>query len=218
MLTQAVLFDLDGTLLDSLADLGESMNFVLQEMGLAAHPLTDYRTFVGDGIAMLARRSLPPDRRDARSIAACVTRMRQVYGGRATRKTRPYEGIAELLDALESRGVAKAVLSNKSHDLTVELVAALLGRWTFRPVLGERSGVPRKPDPAGALEVAAHLGLAPSRIVYVGDTPTDMATARAAGMRAVGATWGFRSEAELREAGADEIAHRPGDVLSHLVA
>jgi len=167
---------------------------------------------------MLARRALPPDRRDADTVSACVTRMREVYGRRAASKTRPYEGIPALLDALDTRGIAKAVLSNKPHDLTVELVAGLLGRWNFAAVFGERPGVPRKPDPAGALEVAARLELAPAAIVYVGDTPTDIATARAAGMRAVGAAWGFRSEAELREAGADQIARHPADVLSSLVA
>lgn len=216
MPTQAVLFDLDGTLLDSLADISGAMNFVLLEMGFAKHSLSDYRRFVGDGLTMLARRSLPPERRDEATVAACVAGMREVYAARVADKTRPYEGIPALLHSLESRGVAMAVLSNKPHDLTVELVGRLLGNWKFVAVFGERPGVPRKPDPAGAFEAAARLGLEPAGVVYVGDTPTDMETARAAGMLAVGATWGFRDETELRDAGADAIVHHPAEVLAHL--
>lgn len=218
MTHRAVLFDLDGTLLDSLADIGESMNSVLSEQGFARHPLSSYRSFVGDGVTMLARRSLPPDHRDEATVAVCVSRMRDVYAGRLADKTRPYDGIPNLLEELESADIAKAVLSNKPHDLTVDLVARLLGRWAFSVVFGERPGVARKPDPAGAVEVASLLGLDPEAIVYVGDTPTDMATARAAGMLAVGATWGFRDETELREAGADVIVHNPAQVLDHLRA
>jgi len=217
MAVRAVLFDLDGTLLDSLADIGESMNFVLREMGLGQHPLTDYRHFVGDGVTVLATRALPPDRRDDATVAACVARMRLVYGGRTTLKTRPYDGIPALLEELEERGIATAVLSNKPHDLTVGLVAELLGGWSFAVVFGERSGVPRKPDPAGAVEVAGRLGLEADSVLYVGDTPTDMATARAAGMRAVGATWGFRGEAELRAAGADFIVGHPLEIVPLLL-
>jgi len=216
MTHRAVLFDLDGTLLDSLADIGESMNFVLLEQGFTQHSLSAYRNFVGDGVSMLVRRSLPADRRDEATVAACVSRMRDVYAGRLADRTRPYDGIPDLLTGLESADIAKAVLSNKPHDLTVDLVARLLGRWSFAVVFGERTGVARKPDPAGAAEVAGLLGLDPAAIVYVGDTPTDMATARAAGMLAVGATWGFRDETELREAGADLIVHHPVQVLDLL--
>ncbi|MFN2425525.1 MAG: HAD family hydrolase [Candidatus Binatia bacterium] len=214
----AVIFDLDGTLLDSLEDIGESMNFVLKGMGLEEHPLSAYRGFVGDGVTVLAERALPPGKRDRATVTAVVARMRLIYGGRATLKTRPYEGVPALLDELAARGIGLAVLSNKPHDLTVQLVADLLGRWNFAVIFGERASVPRKPDPAAALEIAGLLALPASSIVYVGDTATDMATARAAGMRAVGVTWGFRSEAELRGSGAVRIARRPLDVLEHVIA
>lgn len=216
MKIRAVLFDLDGTLLDSLDDIGESMNLVLSGMGLATHALGEYRGFVGDGIAMLALRSLPAGRRDEAMVADCVARMRGVYAGRATQKTRPYEGIPQLLDLLDAKRVALAVLSNKPHQLTVDLVEKLLPRWSFAAVFGERAGVPRKPDPAGALEIAELLRFAPSSILYVGDTPTDLATARAAGMPAIGAAWGFRSEAQLVAAGATAIARSPADLASYL--
>jgi phosphoglycolate phosphatase len=216
MRSRALIFDLDGTLLDSLADIGESMNSVLASMGLPTHPLSDYRAFVGDGVTMLATRALPEGRRDDASLAACLAGMREIYAGRATSKTRPYDGIPALLDALAKAGLPMAVVSNKPHDLTCRLVSQLLGRWRFGAVFGERAGVPRKPDPASALEAASCLGVAPADVLYVGDTATDMATATAAGMRPLGVSWGFRGEDELRAAGAFAIAARPADVLEAL--
>lgn len=216
MRIEAVLFDLDGTLVDSLADIGESMNIVLQEMGFPGHTLSDYRAFVGDGVAVLARRSLPEGSRDDATVSACVARMREVYGARSDEKTRPYDGIADLLDGLTARGLKLAVLSNKPHDLTVALVASLLGRWTFAPVFGERAGVPRKPDPTAAVEAARLLGVSPGAVLYLGDTPVDMKTARAAGMPAIGVSWGFRSAGELQAAGADAVVDRPVEVLERV--
>ena len=211
--TRAVVFDLDGTLLDSLADIGESMNLVLERDGMPVHPLADYREFVGDGITMLARRALPEGRRDNAAVARAAASMRQVYSERLAVRTRPYDGIPELLDALHRRGTKLAVLSNKLHEMTVALVEKLLARWTFDPVFGERPSVPKKPDPASALEIAGLLGIAPAAIAYVGDTRIDMETARRAGMLAIGAAWGFRPESELRTAGAAAIARTPLDVL-----
>jgi phosphoglycolate phosphatase len=213
---RAVIFDLDGTLVDSLADIAESMNTVLVSMGFPAHPLADYRRFVGDGMAMLARRVLPADRVDDATVEECVARLRKVYAGRATQRTAPYDGIPELLGGLASRGIRMAVLSNKPHDLTVKLVQQLFPRSPFEAVFGERPGIPRKPDPAGALEIAAMLGLDPSDFLYVGDTPTDVATARAAGMCAAGASWGFRDAEELTAAGAPVIVKSPAEVMDHL--
>jgi phosphoglycolate phosphatase len=213
---RAVLFDLDGTLLDSLADIAQSMNIVLRERGLAGHSSDSYRAFVGDGVTKLVERALPPERRGREEIAACVDRMREVYGKRCSDRTRPYDGIAELLDALVERGLPLAVLSNKPHDLTVRLVSELLSRWAFAFVFGERPGVPRKPDPSSAREVAALLGVEPRDCLYVGDTPTDMATANAAGMPSVGACWGFRDAEELRNAGAGALASTPTDVVDRL--
>lgn len=216
MTRRAVLFDLDGTLVDSLEDIGDSMNLVLAERGFPTHASSAYRGFVGDGVTVLTRRALPEGNRDETTLAACVQRMREVYGARSEAKTRPYEGIPGLLDRLVERGLRLAVLSNKPHDLTVALVQGLLGAWPFDPVFGERSGVPRKPDPTAALEVARLLGLPPREVLYLGDTPIDMATARAAGMPVLGVAWGFRSRSELLAAGADAVVDTPADVLAHL--
>jgi len=209
----AILFDLDGTLLDTLADLGNSMNAVLCSMVLPVHPLDSYKRFVGDGVVLLARRALPPDRQDDASVNACVAAMRREYGAHAFDRTRPYDGVPELLDECARRGLATAVVSNKPHDMTMLMVGRLLDRWQFNAVFGARDGVPRKPDPAAILEAAAATGMDPSRFVYLGDTGTDMRAAMAAGMYPVGALWGFRDEHELRENGARMCIGRPREIL-----
>lgn len=210
---QAVIFDLDGTLLNSLEDLADAMNAVLGAATLPGHPLDAYRYFVGEGIETLVRRALPENHRDEAAVARFVAAMAAEYDRRCLVKTRPYPGVPALLDALTARGVPMAVLSNKPHGPTVEMVAALLGSWTFAAVLGARPGVPKKPDPAGARELAGLLGLPAAAIVYVGDTATDMATAAAAGMFGVGVLWGFRTAEELRAAGARALVGEPRELL-----
>ena len=212
---RAVLFDLVGTLLDTLEDLADSMNAVLCRMGFPVHPVESYRYFVGDGQEFLVRRALPEEKRgDEGTVRACVAEMREEYGRRWAAKTRPYEGIPELLETLAARSVKTAVLSNKPDDFTKIVVARFLPRWTFGAVRGLLPGGPRKPDPAGALAIAAELGLPPSDFVYLGDTATDIMTAVAAGMYPVGALWGFRTAGELFSAGAERLAARPEELLA----
>jgi phosphoglycolate phosphatase len=213
---QAVLFDLDGTLLDTLADLAGAMNCVLRQRGLPEHPLDAYKRFIGDGVANLVGRVLPPGCDDPALRAECVAAMRAEYARRWDQQTRPYPGVPELLDALSARGLPLAVLSNKPDEFTQLCVARLLLRWRFQTVLGERPGVPRKPDPSGALEIARAFELAPERVLYLGDTGTDMQTAVAAGMWPVGALWGFRDAAELRAHGAAALIERPQELLQWL--
>ena len=210
---RAVLFDLDGTLLDTLEDLADSTNAALAALGFPPHPVDEYRTLVGDGIRNLALRALPDGRRDDATVDRCIRLTREEYGRRWDAKTRPYPGVPELLDELARRGVRMAILSNKPDAATGEVVAKLLPRWQFDVVRGAREGVPLKPDPAAALEVAEALGAAPAEVLYLGDTNTDMRTARAAGMRAVGALWGFRTAEELQTAGAQDLVARPQDLL-----
>jgi phosphoglycolate phosphatase len=216
MKCRGVLFDLDGTLLDTLQDLADSMNAALVRLGAEPHETAFYRTAVGDGMEMLALRSLPESRRDPASVAVCASAMRDEYGRRWAAATRPYPGIPELLDRLAERRATMAILSNKPHDFTTAIVDALLGRWPFAAVLGGRPGRPRKPDPAEALAIAGDLGITPAGWLYVGDTNTDMETARAAGMRAVGALWGFRTEQELLAHGALRTAAHPLQILDLL--
>jgi phosphoglycolate phosphatase len=192
------------------------MNSVLEGMGFPQHPLAAYRYFVGDGVEMLAQRVLPADSRDDAAIARCVQGMREAYERRWAAKSRPYEGMPELLDALTRRGVIMAVLSNKPHAFTEKVVATLLPRWRFARVLGARPGVPKKPDPAAALEIARQLDVPPGRFLYLGDTNTDVRTAIAAGMYPVGALWGFRTAEELTAAGARTLIRHPMELMALL--
>lgn len=215
---EAVIFDLDGTLLDTLEDLSDSMNAALRQLHFPLHDKEEYRYFVGDGIKELARRVLPPERRDDATINLSVQLMSAEYDCRWKVKTKPYPGIEKLLGALTTARVRMAVFSNKPNEFTKIMIPALLPHWNFYPVLGSRPGVPVKPDPQGAIEIAESLGIASERFLYVGDTGTDMCTATAAGMHAVGVTWGFRKIEELLEHGAQSIIHQPADLMQLLDA
>lgn len=216
MVYKAVLFDLDGTLLDTLEDIADSANRVLAEMGLPEHPLDSYRYFVGNGLMTLMERVVPADKRDQRTIASVAEAFRKDYGGNWHMKSRPYAGVHRMLQGLLEHDLELAVLSNKPQVFTVLCVERLLVGIPFHPVFGQREGVPRKPDPAGALEVARELGVDPEQFLYIGDTSTDMQTAKNAGMVAVGALWGFRTEEELRTNGADHLIATPVDLLELL--
>lgn len=210
---RAVVFDLDGTLLDSLEDLADSMNAVLALQRFPVHATEKYRYFVGDGIAELARRVLPEAQRTDALVAENVRNMSAEYESRWNKKTRPYPGIVELLGSLTEAGLQMAVLSNKPDSFTKIMVPALLPGWNFTPILGARPGVPVKPDPQAALEIAEQLAIPPAEILYLGDTATDMLTARAAGMMAVGVAWGFRTVEELQEHGAQRIIQHPAELM-----
>jgi phosphoglycolate phosphatase len=213
---EAVLFDLDGTLLDTLQDLADSMNSVLLSMGFTIHDMEKYRYFVGDGMYNLVLRTLPPDKREEAIIKQCLKKLNEEYGRRWADTTRPYEGIPELLDRLSEMGLKKAVLSNKPHDFTRLIIDKLLPSWSFDVVLGQREGVPKKPDPTAALEIVNKLNVPPERFLYLGDTNTDMKTANAAGMYAVGVLWGFREADELIESGAKVLIKHPNELLNIL--
>jgi len=210
---KAIIFDLDGTLLDTLDDLADAGNQVLSAAGLPVHPVDSYRYFVGDGLLALIGRIIPENMRTGDQIQRLAEAFRNVYSQNWNARTRMYDGIETLLGGLESAGVLMSVLSNKPHDFTVVCVREFLGKWTFDQVLGNREGLARKPDPAGALEIAGRLGLPPSEVVYLGDTATDMKTAVAAGMYPVGALWGFRTAAELKASGAAFLVKQPEEVL-----
>lgn len=208
---QAVIFDLDGTLLDSLEDLADSANAALAASGYPVHPVAAYRDFVGDGMAMLVRRALPPE--GHKDLEAVLANMRREYAVRWKMKSLPYPGVPEALDALTARGVPLAVVSNKPDAFTKQIVTGIFGRWPFAAAVGEGPGVPCKPDPAGALAVARQLGLAPAAFLFVGDSPMDVQTALAAGMAPVGVTWGFREKCTLAAAGATVFIDRAEELL-----
>lgn len=184
----AVLFDLDGTLLDSVTDIGATTNEILGEFGLPTHPLAAYNDFVGEGVEVLMTRAMEPKPLDEQLII----RFRELYPQRMYHHTGPFPGVLAMLSALTRAGWKLGVLSNKPHEATTELVARLLGDVPWGAVAGQRQGWPRKPDPAAALDLCRQLGADPGACWFVGDTAVDMQTARAAGMRSVGVTWGFR--------------------------
>jgi len=213
---RAVIFDLDGTLLDTLEDIADAMNSVLEAHGYLSHETDAYRHFVGDGVNTLVKRVLPEGTRDDETVAGLVKAYREAYGIYWKLKTQPYEGVPEMLDMLTARQLKLAVLSNKPDDFTKMCVRELLSQWTFHIVLGYRDEIPAKPDSAGALEIAEQLEIPPGDFLFLGDTAVDMETAVAAGMYPVGALWGFRSQTELMCGGAKKVIERPQEVLSLL--
>ncbi len=213
---QAVIFDLDGTLLDTLEDLAEAMNSVLERYGFPTHRPEAYKYFVGDGMEVLVRRALPEEVRDGETFFRCLSDMQAEYASRWNRKTRPYPGVPELLDVLARQGRPMAVLTNKPHEAGLMVVAELLAGWKFQLVLGARPAVPKKPNPAGALEIASRLKIPPEGFLYLGDTAVDMQTAVRAGMIPVGVLWGFRTREELVGAGARILLEKPLDLLEWL--
>jgi len=210
---QAVIFDLDGTLLDTLEDIADSVNRVLRARGFPPHNIDAYRFFVGDGSRMLVKRALPENERSDESVEQCQSAFKKDYANAWDVKTKPYTGISELLDCLVEKGVRLAVCSNKPHAFTALCVEKLLDRWCFDQVIGQSRRYPKKPAPDSALAIAHAMGVAPSEIVFIGDSGVDMQTAVAAGMLPVGASWGFRPDQELLENGCQLLARNPMDVL-----
>lgn len=211
---KAVIFDMDGTLLNTLKDIRNAVNRVLSSRGYPTHPVDRYRSFVGDGWEMLVRRALPESAITRDRLKACVEESMLAYAKTWDATTTPYAGIPELLTSLTRKGVRLAVLSNKPHEFARQYVDKLLAAWTFEKVIGVSSRFRRKPDPAGALSIVAELNTETKHCLLVGDSGVDMQTAAAAGIFSVGAAWGFRPEAELMENGCRFLARHPMDILN----
>lgn len=204
--------DLDGTLVNSLRDIAESLNHCLDLLGLPQHPVERYRYMVGEGIPTLCRRAIG-DRRPL-LVDRLAELARAVYRTRVTQHTRPYPGVPELVERLRAGGVHLGVLSNKPHDLTERIVRTFWPDGVFDAVYGYISEEHRKPSPHYLRRICAAVDVAPAETWLVGDTPTDVATARAAGAISIGVTWGFRTRADLAAAGADRIVDRPDEIAS----
>ncbi len=212
---RGIIFDLDGTLINTLDDLADSVNEALLESGYPTWPVDDYRLKVGRGFRNLMENSIPADKReDGAVIDAVLKRFVAAYDRRYMNKSCPYKGMEALLAALEAEYIQVAVNSNKRTDYTEKLIAKLFPRTPFVAVFGERQGVPKKPDPAGALEIADMMKLEPEEILYIGDSGTDMQTGKNAGMDTVGVAWGFRGSGELSANGAVYIVETAEEILS----
>ena len=216
MTYRAVLFDLDGTLLDTLRDLADAANHVLAGSGFPQHEVEDYRYFVGNGIKVLASRALPEDMRNGKNSEKTASLIEKEYSRRWAKHTVPYPGIPELLDTLVASGTRIAILSNKPQKSADIMVAKLLSRWHFEIVAGERPGIPLKPDPSAALQIAGEMKILPGEFLYLGDSATDMQTALAAKMYPVGALWGFRTAEELKAGGAKALIKEPMELMQFL--
>jgi phosphoglycolate phosphatase len=212
-----IVFDLDGTLLDTLDDIAASANAVLHEMQCAPHSRESYREYVGFGLRNMALQALPTNRRTEADVEAFVAGYRAIYAERWKETSRPFDGIPELLDVLVERRMPMAVLSNKRNDFTERCVHTLLGRWPFKVVRGEVAGVPLKPDPTSALAVAADLGLEPRRCLFVGDSEVDIKTAQRAGMSSAGVLWGYRDREVLERCGPSVLVAHPAELLAHCI-
>lgn len=213
---QAVLFDVDGTLLDTLQDLADSVNAVLTRSGFPPHKVDAYRYFVGDGSTELARRALPDSVRNGLNLEDMVNAIDDEYTRRWAVNTHPYPGIPGLLSSISRLGLKQCVLSNKKQSFTEMTLARFLPEHHFDIVIGAQPGLPRKPDPTAAFRIAGRMQIKPGDFVYVGDTATDMKTAVAAGMYPVGVLWGFRDADELLNSGARILVAAPNDILSLL--
>lgn len=216
MPNRAIIFDLDGTLLDTLEDIATAFNRVLRTHGFPEHPVAEYRTFVGDGVGTLVVRAMPREAQRSELTQQCIAQYRHFYTTNPNEKTRPYPGIIETLDMLKKNAVPIAVLSNKPQSEVERCVKTYLSGYSFHQIIGQNPHVPLKPDPWGALHIAQQLAIKPQETVFMGDTGTDMKTASAAGMIPAGVLWGFRSKEELIENGAKILLHRPQDILQHL--
>jgi phosphoglycolate phosphatase len=212
---EGVIFDLDGTLVNSLDDLADSMNGVLRNAGFPTHAVEAYKYFVGNGIRNLVRKTLPETMRDEDNVAQYFKQMTDTYRENCLVKSKPYDGIVELLDELKSRNLKLAVLSNKVDELTQKIISALLPDF-FDIVAGVTNEDLRKPNPSGALKICKQLDISPENFLYLGDTGTDMQTANNAGMYAIGVLWGFRTKAELIANGARRIIETPPELLTLL--
>ncbi|HIW74250.1 MAG TPA: HAD family hydrolase [Firmicutes bacterium] len=208
----AVVFDLDGTLADTLQDLAETANAALEEQGLPPRPPEDYPQLVGSGLEKLVERAAP-SASAARREAVRQSFLR-LYAANCLRHTRPYDGMPETLAALRGRGIPLLVVTNKPDVQARAIVESLFGCGLFAGIYGNRDGRRVKPDPALTLAALASVGAPPAEALFVGDSDVDVLTARNAGMRAAGAVWGFRGEEELRRAGADFLLHKPAEILN----
>lgn len=211
------IFDLDGTLTDTLDSLTYSVNLTLEEMGYPALERSKCRAFVGNGSRVLIEKALKASGDTTLSrIEEGMEVYDRVFDANCTYHVTPYDGIVELLQALKEKGMKLTVLSNKPHRQAVHVVEEVFGKEMFDWVQGQQEGIPRKPDPYAAIQIAEKFGVKPEECVYIGDSEVDVATGTAARMKTLGVTWGFRSVEQLKEAGASILLDRPVQILEEI--
>lgn len=210
---KAILFDLDGTLVNSLADLAFAVNRALKTENFPTHEVEEFKYFVGDGMPKMVERALPEDRRDDETVARMLKLLKDYYGNHFADFSTAYDGVPELVKELKKRGFTVAVVTNKAQNMADVVVKKFYGDM-FDGIFGMREGIPGKPDPAMALIAMEELGVTPEECVFIGDSGMDVATGVNSGALPVGELWGYRAEDELRENGAKYIISRPEELLS----
>lgn len=213
-----VIFDLDGTLLDTIADLAAAANHALQALGYPTHPVETIRTFVGNGVSKLLERALPEGERTDGNVQRMRSVFMPYYDAHNADLSAPYPGIAALLEALQGRGIGVAVASNKYQSATEKLVRHYFPAIRFTEVLGQREGIAVKPDPGIVHDILRKADIPARQALYVGDSGVDMQTARNAGVDAVGVSWGFRPRAELEEYHPRGIIGKAEELLAFISA
>lgn len=214
---KACIFDLDGTLTDTLESLAYSVKATLREMGLPEITTEQCRRFVGDGAKVLMERSLlAAGEKDLSRLEESLTVYRRIFDENCTYHVTPYQGIPELLQSLKEKGVLLAVLSNKPHEQAVKVVKEIFGERWFDYVSGQQEGIEKKPDPAGVIHIMETLKLTNEECLYVGDSEVDVRTGNNAGVRTIIVSWGFRTREELKEAGARTVIDSPLELLSYM--
>lgn len=211
-----VIFDLDGTLINSIGDLCVSVNQALEKCGFATHPEDAYRFMVGDGVMKLFERALPEGARTEENILRIRDLFIPFYELHNADLSHPYEGIPELLEDLQKRGVKMAVASNKYHSATLKLIAHFFPNIHFELVLGNREGVPRKPNPRIVEEILEYTKVGKNEVLYVGDTNVDMQTAKSAEVDCLGVSWGFRPKVELAAHNPLAIIDNPSQLIDYI--
>ena len=214
MKKQLVIFDLDGTLLDTVADLANATNMALEQCGYPTHSVETFYKFVGNGINKLFARALPAEQSTEENVLRVRSLFVPYYNEHNADCSRPYPGVVELLHTLQEGGVLVAVASNKYHEATLKLVRHFFPDVNFAAIYGQREDVPIKPAPDIVYDILRDTGVSTEQTLYVGDSGVDMQTASNAGVESVGVTWGFRSEDELREYGATHLVHEANAILA----
>lgn len=210
---KAVIFDLDGTLIDSKEDLASATNRVLCARGYAAWPVEQYGIFMGHGLRALTEQALPEASRTDEEIDLCHALILEDYGRNSMVRTRLYEGVDKVLDYLAGAGVRMGVLTNKPHAIACGIAAGLFGAWRFDFVQGGQEGLPLKPEPDGVHRFCRQVQAEPAETLFVGDSEVDVMTAANAGVRCLGVGWGFRGRRELEEAGAWRVIDEAGEMM-----
>ncbi len=207
------IFDLDGTLLNTIADLGASTNYALKQLGYPTHELNKYNFMVGNGIDLLFERALPEGSKSTENVAKMRKIFIEYYQNNITTHTTPYDGIIELLDTIHKSGIKLAVASNKYQLGTTTLVEHFFPNIPFVAILGQRQGIPTKPDPHIINDILSVCPAEPTEILYVGDSGVDMKTAQNANLIACGVSWGIRPVEEIKAYNPEYIVNHPSEIL-----